>query len=101
MKRVRMWLALAGIVAVSVTSRLGAQVSVYVGSAPPPAVVEHPPVRPGPDYIWQAGHYTWDGRRYVWVPGAWILPPRPHAVWAPGRWDHDGHGYHWVEGRWR
>jgi hypothetical protein len=51
------------------------RVFVYVG----------PPVgyySPGPNYVWVAGHYDWDGYQYVWVDGQWVLTPFYGAVWV-------------------
>jgi hypothetical protein len=76
-----------------------AQVVVRVG--PPAPVVERRVVAPGPGYFWTPGYYRWDGRAYIWAPGAWVRPPRPHAVWVAPRWVHRGGGYVFVEGRWR
>ena len=78
-----------------------AQVSIRIGPPPPPREVI--PVRPygHSDWAWRAGYHRWDGGRYVWVPGAYIAPPRRGAYWAPGRWRNTPRGYVWVEGRWR
>lgn len=76
-----------------------AQIVVRVG--PPRPVYERRPPPPRPGWVWQAGYHRWDGNRYVWVPGAYVAPPRPHAYWVPGRWDHRGGGWYWREGHWR
>lgn len=74
---------------------------VVVRIAPPRAIVEHPVRAPGAGYVWTSGYHRWDGGRYVWVPGAWVRPPRPHARWERAHWVHRGGGYVFVEGRWR
>jgi hypothetical protein len=73
----------------------------YVRVGPPAPVFEARLVAPGPGYVWVTGYHTWDGGRYVWVPGRWELPPRPRAVWVPARWVHERGGWYFVEGRWR
>ena len=73
----------------------------YVRVAPPPPVVERPYAAPGRGYVWVPGYQRWDGRRYNWTGGRWVLPPRRAAVWVPGRWDRGPNGWHWVGGRWR
>jgi len=78
-----------------------ARTRVYVNLAPPPIVVEHQSVAPGPDFVWQAGFHRWDGRAYAWVPGQWVRRPHRNARWEAGRWNHDHHGYYWQDGRWR
>ena len=81
------------------TSAAFAQVVVRI--APPPPIVEHRPVRPGPAYVWTGGYHRWDGARYVWVPGRWAVPPRRGGVWVAGHWRHRRGGYVWVPGHWR
>jgi hypothetical protein len=52
-----------------------ANAQVYVRVGPPPVVVERPGRPPGPHHIWVAGYHRWDGRRYVWIPGTYVLRP--------------------------
>ncbi len=82
-----------------VVGSANAQVVVRVG--PPRPIVEERVVAPGPGYIWQPGYHRWDGNRYAWTAGTWVLPPRPHAVWVPHRWVRRGGGWVMVEGHWR
>ena len=77
-----------------------AQVVVRIGPPAHPHEVIPPPPHEHGDWAWHAGYHRWDGQRYVWVPGAYVAPPRPHAHWIPGHWDHRHGGYVWVEGRW-
>jgi hypothetical protein len=74
---------------------------VFVGVAPPRAVVEVRPARPGAEYIWTPGYHRWDGHGYVWTAGAWMRPPRPHAHWVAARWVHRPGGWVLIEGHWR
>jgi len=70
---------------------------VYVRTAPPVAVVERVPARPGAGYVWVGGHYRWTGSGYSWYAGRYVH----HAgAWCGGHWAHTAHGYYWVEGRW-
>jgi hypothetical protein len=79
-----------------------ANAEVYVRVGPPAPVREVVPARPGPRYVWVSGFYRWDGRRYLWAPGYWVLPPRPvYSAWVPGHWRGTHHGWVWVEGHWR
>ncbi len=43
---------------------------VFVTVAPPHAVVEKRPARPGREYVWVNGYHNWDGHAHVWVAGA-------------------------------
>jgi hypothetical protein len=73
----------------------------YVVVAPPPPIVEARIVAPGPGYVWVAGYHRWDGRAYVWMPGAWMRPPRARAAWVPAHWERERRGWYFVEGHWR
>lgn len=75
---------------------------VVVGVALPPLVVE--PVPPPPVhgyYVWRPGYWSWNGVRYVWMPGVYLRPPYAGAVWVPGHWVGRRRGWVWVGGRWR
>ena len=73
---------------------------VVATQVPPPARVEVMPVAPGPYYAWTPGYWSWQGR-WVWISGAWVMPPRPRAVWVGGQWSRHGRGWIWVGGHWR
>jgi hypothetical protein len=74
---------------------------VIVRVPPPPARVESTPPPPSPYHVWDPGHWRWDGRRYVWVPGHYIHNPHHYAKWIPGHWVERHGGWYWVEGHWR
>jgi hypothetical protein len=93
-----------GMLAFAATVLLGmgmaeAQVTVQIG--PPRPLAERRVPAPGPGYVWTPGYHRWDGRAYLWVPGAWVRPPRPRAHWVPARWVHRRGGWVFVEGHWR
>ncbi|MGD0792950.1 MAG: YXWGXW repeat-containing protein [Terriglobales bacterium] len=52
-----------------------AQVSVYLGSAPPPLRYERRGPLPGPGYAWVDGYWAPNGHHYRWVAGRWDRPP--------------------------
>ncbi|MGA2695440.1 MAG: hypothetical protein ABSE92_05240 [Terriglobales bacterium] len=74
---------------------------VYVRTPPPPPLVETVVVSPGPGYYWVQGYQSWNGARYVWVPGHYEHVPAGRHRWIPGHWAHNGRGYYWVDGHWR
>lgn len=78
----------------------GAEVVVRVAPPAPQSVVVVGRA-PGPKYVWIGGYQRWNGSRYVWVPGRWIVPPRAGAVWVAPRWVPRNGGYVFVAGRWR
>jgi hypothetical protein len=79
-------------------TRLGV---VYITETPPPQRVEVVAVRPGAEFVWIDGYWTWGQRAYVWVPGRWERPPRHNARWVRGRWRNDHRGWYWEPGRWQ
>jgi hypothetical protein len=79
---------------------------VTVTYPPPPAEVEDlPPALADPSCAWMDGHYNWDGRRWAWETGRWVVPPAgcyyapPVVAWSkageerlyftPPRWYRD------------
>src|ERR1700761_5138598 len=75
-----------------------ANFSFSVGIAPPAAVAETPPPPPAPSSVWMPGYWSWDGARYVWVPGQYVVPPFPGAIWLGGRWVRSGPHWGWGDG---
>ncbi len=51
---------------------------------PPPARVELVPDSPGPRAVWIDGEWLWNGRRWAWKEGSWVVPPPAYrfARWA-------------------
>ena len=77
-----------------------AKVSFSVGLTPPAPVVETAPPPPAPGSVWTSGYWSWDGAKYVWVPGQYAVPPFPAAVWIGGRWVPHGARWVWTNGHW-
>jgi WXXGXW repeat (2 copies) len=72
--------------------------------SPPPAGqtgVPAPAAAPSltPSYVWEAGHWAWDGYRYVWQPGRYVESAGAAASLVPGQWDRQANGLTWTEGR--
>jgi hypothetical protein len=54
------------------------------------------PPRPGPDYVWRDGYWSWQGT-WVWIPGQWMYRPPP-VIFMP----EPGFSYHYhFGGPWR
>jgi len=72
---------------------------------PPPAappVVEKPrEPRPTATAVWAPGQWQWDGRAYVWVDGAWRIPPSGQHTWKPSGWSITAGGATFVPGGWQ
>jgi hypothetical protein len=81
--------------------------------APPPAGAAYPPVPPlreeiqiapppQPErYVWQPGHWVWNGYRYDWNAGRWVLRPVRGEHWVHGHWAAEGGRWVWVPPHWQ
>jgi hypothetical protein len=71
---------------------------IVVQFAPPEPRYERVPA-PRRGYHWEAGHWRWNGNRYVWVRGHWERERRGYVYHAP-RWEErDGRWYYYGR-RW-
>jgi hypothetical protein len=77
-----------------------AQLSVYIGTPPPPLRYEEPGPVPGPGYVWIDGYWTPDGNHYRWVRGRWDHAPYAGAYWSHPHYDHYDRGWRYHEGHW-
>ena len=69
---------------------------------PPPVAVEQPQeARPTVTAVWTPGQWQWDGRAYVWIAGAWRIPPTQQHEWKPATWSVSTRGAIFVPGGWR
>ena len=97
-------LATVGCVEREVVRTGPAPAAVIVQQPPPAEVVETVPPPPGPPevWVWQRGHWRWDGRSYQWNQGHWVQRP-PHVnAWVAPHWQqHPNGGWIFIEGRWQ
>lgn len=58
---------------------------IEVDYPPPPAQIEEIPkeLAGHPECSWEDGYYVWQGRRWSWTSGQWVIPPTG-CVRAPG-----------------
>src|SRR5437867_3511023 len=71
---------------------------VFVRVAPPPPRTEVvPPPRQG--WIWEPGHWEWNGHRHVWRHGVWVRERRGWRYHEPAWVEHDGR-WRFERGRW-
>ncbi len=68
---------------------------------PPPYAEEPPPPLPGPRYIWEPGHWHWDGVGWEWRRGHYIIRNVGWHEFVPGHWAQRGPGWVWIPGHWR
>jgi len=77
-----------------------AQISVYIGTAPPAIVYEEPVPPPDAGFVWIEGYWRPVGHHYKWVRGHWERPPYEGAYWTHPHYDHYREGWEWHEGYW-
>src|SRR5437868_528939 len=89
---------LAGLaaLAVSVPALAGAPLALH-GEV---AQAQIPAPAPSPSYVWEPGHWSWNGMQYLWQPGRYVERPAVSATYTPGHWEQQANGWVWVEGRW-
>lgn len=74
----------------------GVNPATMVSFPPPPARIECVPEQPSEECLWVDGSWRWAGRRWEWIPGAWIEPPMgcyyapAYAEWLSGGVTSDG-----------
>jgi len=74
--------------------------SIVVPTAPPAPQPENPPPAPSPTYVWEPGHWSWNGVQYFWNPGKYVERPTVSATYVPGHWERYTNGWVWYDGRW-
>lgn len=73
-----------------------------VSTPPPPAPIDPPrPENPGGGAFWRPGHYQFRNGRYLWIKGAWVVPPRAGLEWVPGFYQRTTKGGMFINGHWR
>ncbi len=90
----------AALLATAIVVPTSAQVSVYIGSAPPPLRIETRGPMPGPGYAWVEGYWAPNGHHYRWVQGRWDRPPYEGAYWNHPHYDHYQQGWQLHDGHW-
>jgi hypothetical protein len=88
------------LVTTALTVPAGAQISVFIGTPPPPVRYEVQPPLPGPGYVWAEGYWAPQGHHYRWVAGHYDRPPYPGAYWSHPHYDHYPEGWRLHEGHW-
>jgi hypothetical protein len=69
--------------------------------AVPPPQVENVPPPPGTNYVWQGGHWQWNGANYGWVPGHYVIRRAGWHQWVPGHWANRYGRWVWVPAHWQ
>jgi hypothetical protein len=67
----------------------------------PPPRYEPVPPPPGARYVWQPGHWRWNGYRYIWFPGRYIPAGPGYAHFVPGHWAMRYGQWVWVPQHWQ
>jgi hypothetical protein len=75
-------------------------IGLRVGGPPPPVRVERVPAAPSPRHVWVPGWWWWEGARYEWRAGAWVIPPATGEVWVPASWRFENGQWTYYPGYW-
>jgi hypothetical protein len=74
-----------------------------IAQPPPPSYAPVPPPRyeavpppPGARYVWEPGHWHWNGVQYVWIPGRYVIREARYHHWVEGRWVWAPQAGRWV-----
>jgi hypothetical protein len=65
------------------------------GAVPPPRQEMVPPP-PGERFVWEPGHWHWDGVRYVWHGGRYVVRGPHYGHYVEGRWIWAPYQHRWV-----
>ncbi len=69
-------------------------------SAAPASKKEVPPPAPAPGMVWTEGYWFFAVEGWIWVGGAWRMPPTPGAKWKVSTYVSIGGGWVLVPGGW-
>ena len=78
----------------SVAPRASAQPPLPYPPVPEPREEVIPPP-PGDRYVWEPGHWHWNGAQYAWAPGHYVIRGPGYGRYVPGHW-----GWSAPQGRW-
>lgn len=67
----------------------------------PPPRSEYVPPRPGAAYVWVPGHWHWNGYRYIWIGGRYVVRQSGWHHWVDGHWAVIHGRWTWIPGHWR
>lgn len=79
------------------------ELTVQAPTTPPAAPAHDEPAEPQPTRtaVWTPGSWQWDGRAYVWIAGAWRIPPDAQHTWQRATWTVNAGKASFVPGGWR
>jgi hypothetical protein len=84
-----------GILALGLAGPALAQPPMPYGPVPPPRYEPSPPP-PGDSYIWEPGHWHWNGVQYVWISGHYVIREMRFHHWLDGHWAWSSQAGQWV-----
>jgi hypothetical protein len=95
--RFRHMLAVATFVLVA----FGAGVASAQPARIPEPYAETPPPPPGARYVWEPGHWHWDGVGWEWHRGRYVIRNVGWHEYVPGHWAQRGAHWDWIPAHWR
>jgi hypothetical protein len=79
------------------------ELTVQAPTPPPATPVRDEPPEPPPSRaaVWTPGSWSWNGNAYVWIAGAWRIPPGAQHTWKRPTWTVRTGRAIYVPGGWR
>ncbi len=86
-------------------SDIAQELTVRAPEPPPPPRIEPEETKgpsPAANAVWTPGYWQWNGAAYVWIAGAYRVPPSAGQRWTPSTWrvGVGGRGAVFVPGGW-
>jgi Domain of unknown function (DUF4124)/WXXGXW repeat (2 copies) len=75
-------------------------VTLSSAAPPPPLPVEDQPTLSEEGSLWTPGYWYPRDQQFVWIPGAWVQPPRVGFLWTPAYWGSAGTVFVFHPGSW-
>lgn len=69
-------------------------------AAPPPPRYEVVPPHHRHGWVWEPGHWHWNGVRYAWIEGHYVEARPGWGRYEPGRWVWRFNHWAWVPAHW-
>jgi len=97
----RRLLPVAAVAFVAGLAGVAAAQPAHPSEIPPPQAEGPPPPPPDRRYVWEPGHWHWDGVGWEWHRGHYVIRRAAWHVFVPGVWVLRYGRWIWVPGHWR
>lgn len=88
-----------GAVALPISGQAASVVELEISKAPPPPIKVEVAPAPREGFIYEPGHYSWDGQKYNWVDSQFIKQREGHT-YTPYVLEQRGEKWRFKAGHW-